>query len=228
MGNFFVLYTALTIFGLGVTVIDFLGFLDHAGEQDTSGGDESADTGDHTDGGVDTGGGHDDGYHAGDDYIPDHTGRANDSFRHGEAGALLGSGNTGIRFITRLMGLLRTAVYFSLGAGPTGLFAFFTGRSALSSLLWAGAAGAGLAVLGKILRKLIRNDIDSSIKSEEMLMETAVISVPVGPGQIGKAIVRQFGREREVYVRCKDEKASFAKGSGVRIVDYDEHQFWIE
>jgi hypothetical protein len=44
---------------------------------------------------------------------------------------------------------------------------------------------------------------------------------------MGKAIVRQFGQEKEVYIRCRDEKASFAKGREVRIVDYDESQYWI-
>jgi hypothetical protein len=204
MGILFAFYTALSIFGLGVTVIDFLGLPDHAGgDMDTpapDGGGDGGATGDHADGG----------------------------FRYGEAGALLGSGNTGIRFITRLTALMRAAVYFSLGAGPTGLFALFTGRSALSGLIWAGAAGIGIAVLGGALRKLIRNDIDSSIKPEEMLMEKAIISVPVSRGRLGKAIVRQFGREQEVYVRGKDKNASFAKGCEVRIVDYDESQFWIE
>jgi hypothetical protein len=223
MGIFFALYTALSIFGLGVTVIDFLGLLDHTGYTDAQGHDASG--GGHANADAN----HDGGDHEGGDYIPDgHTGQHGDDFRHGEEGALLGSDNTGIRFITLLMGLLRSAVYFSLGAGPTGLFALFTGRSALSGLVWAGAAGIGIAVLGKVLRRLIRNDIDSSIKPEELLMETAIISVPVGPGQIGKAIVRQFGREQEVYVRCNNGKASFAKGSEVCIVDYDESQFWIE
>jgi hypothetical protein len=225
MGNFFVLYTALTIFGVGVTLIDFLGFPDHSGghtdASDHDGGEDASDgIGDHTDAG------NNGGYHSDDGYIPGHTGQS-ENFPHGD-GALLGSGNIGIRFITHLMGLLRTAVYFSLGAGPTGLFAFFTGRSASSGLLWAGVAGIGIAVLGKVIRKLIRNDLDSSIKPEEMLMEKAIISVSVDPGRIGKAIVRQFGREREVYVRCKDEKASFTRGSEVHIVDYDESQFWIE
>ncbi|MDR1143612.1 MAG: hypothetical protein LBK77_05240, partial [Spirochaetaceae bacterium] len=132
MGNLFILYSALTVFGIGVTLIDFLGILDHAGGHDAghdghagdyadTGGHESAGGADgnhgagHTDGGGDHGpGGHNDS--RGDNAEHDH-------------GSYLSPGDAGVRAVTAVMGLLRTVVYFSLGFGPTGLFAWFTGLS---------------------------------------------------------------------------------------------------
>jgi hypothetical protein len=98
----------------------------------------------------------------------------------------------------------------------------------LSSLGWSAAAGVGIAILTRLLRKFIRRDLDSSIKPDEFLMEKAVILTPVLPGEAGKAAVRQFGREQEIYVRCRDTAAAFSKGAEVRIVDFDESWYWIE
>lgn len=199
MGNLYVLYSALAVFGLGVTVIDFLGLMDHAAGHDECADHDGADH--EADGGHDT-----DAHH----------------------GPVLAPGSAGLRFLTTFFGLLRIGVYFSLGAGPTGLFALFMGLDAAKSLLWSAAAGTGLAVLARLLRRLVRRELDSSIKPGELLMEKAVILIPVSPGKTGKALVRQFGREREIYVRCRDQGAAFAKGSEARIVDADESWFWIE
>jgi hypothetical protein len=203
MGKVYVLYSALAVFGLGVTVIDFLGLMDHAAGHDGC-GDQA---GDHDGADHDADGGHEtDAHH----------------------GPVLAPGGAGLRFLTAFFGLLRIGVYFSLGAGPTGLFALFMGLGTVKSLLWSAGAGAGLAVLARLLRRLVRRELDSSIKSGELLMEKAVILIPVAPGKTGKALVRQFGREREIYVRCRDQEAAFAKGSEARIVDADESWFWIE
>jgi hypothetical protein len=119
-------------------------------------------------------------------------------------------------------------VYFALGAGPTGLFALFTGLSRGQSMIWSIGGGIGIALLTRLLRKFLRRDLDSSIKSEELLMEKALILVPVNPGEIGKALVRRFGTETEIYVRCRDNNTAFPKGAEVQITEYDENFYWIE
>ncbi|GHV43018.1 hypothetical protein AGMMS49546_23430 [Spirochaetia bacterium] len=201
MGNLFIVYTALTVFGLGITLIDFLGVFDHAGDDAGDGGD-------------------------GDDDGAPETGHGDEAGHN--HGSQLGSGNAGIRGITAILGLLRLGVYFALGAGPTGLFALFTGLSRGQSLIWSAGAGIGIALFTRLLRKFLRRDLDSSIKSEELLMEKAVILAPVNPGEMGKALVRRFGTETEIYVRCRNGKAAFPKGAEVRITEYDESVYWIE
>jgi hypothetical protein len=126
------------------------------------------------------------------------------------------------------MGLLRTVVYFSLGFGPTGLFAWFTGLSRTGGLLWACVMGSLIAVFARLLRRFIRRDLDSSIRPEEFLMEPGVLLLPLEGGQISKAAVRQFGREKELYVRCRDAAVRLPKGKTVRIVEYDNDVYWVE
>jgi hypothetical protein len=201
MGNLFVIYTALTVFGLGITIVDFLGVFDHSG--DNTGAADHGDGGHGDDAAADQAAGHD-------------------------HGSQLGSAGAGVRTVTAILGLLRLGVYFALGAGPTGLFALFTGLSRGQSMIWSLGAGIGIAALTRLLRKFLRRDLDSSIKSEELLMEKAVVLVPVNPGEIGKALVRRFGTETEIYVRCRNDNAAFPKGAEVQITEYDENFYWIE
>ncbi|MDR3115085.1 MAG: hypothetical protein LBU25_06150 [Treponema sp.] len=139
----------------------------------------------------------------------------------------LGSEDTGIRVLTAILGCLRRGVYFSLGAGPTGLAALFLGYTPGKSLIWSTGVGVGILLMAHLLRKLVRRELDSSLKPGEFIMEKAVITVSVRPGSGGKAVVRQFGKETELYVRSKDPRASFAKGAEVRIVDFDESWYYV-
>jgi hypothetical protein len=226
--NLIILYTALAVFGLGVTIIDFLGILNH-GDEDSGGGDHTGDadgasvgspeddTGDNDsgDGGDNSGNnGEDTGSHGGQD-AHDHA-------------SYLSPGSSGIKAVTAVMALLRTAVYFSFGAGPTGLFALFRGLSRGESLLWAAGVGTGTALLARVLRRFIRRDLDSSIKPEEFLMEKAVLLLPLDPGTIAKAVVRQYGTETEIYVKCRDPRAALKKGTELRIIDFDNELYWVE
>jgi hypothetical protein len=243
--NLLILYTALSVVGLGVTIIDFLGVLNH-GDEDSGSGDQSGET---DDGGGDAG---DDGHDIGDDSgdggydIGDHDSGDDghdssdtESGGHGDDGgqsghdahdhsSYLSPGSSGIKAVTAVMALLRTAVYFSFGAGPTGLFALFRGLAQGQSLLWAAGVGTGTAFLARALRKFLRRDLDSSIKPEEFLMEKAVLLLPLGPGTIAKAVVRQYGKETEIYVKCRDPRAAMKKGTEARIIDFDHELYWIE
>ncbi len=208
MQSLFVLYSALAVFGVGVTIIDLFGVFEHAGSSDHAG-----------DSGHDDGADHDDG--AGHDDNPD-----NDVVQH--HGSYIASADSATRFVARTIGALRMGVYFSLGAGPTGLFAVLTGVAPGESLAWSAGAGVFIAILARVLRSFIRKDLDSSIAPEEFIMDEATMTVSITPGAMGKAVVRRYGTEHELFVRAKDIQSSFAKGAKVRIVDFDDDCYWVE
>ena len=232
MNGLFVLYSALAVFGIGVTVIDFLGVFDQAGEASASESDagSSGDSGSSDDGGSDG--------LSGDDGSADQPGPSDEPGGEAEGGhaeptavgrgSHIASVDSAARAVSRAIGALRLGVYFSLGAGPTGLFATLTGVAPIAGLAWSAGAGVFIALLAKALRRLVRRDLDSSIRPEEYLLDEAVVTVSVGPGALGKAMVRRYGREAELYVRGKDQAASFPKGTRVRIADLDDGFYWIE
>jgi membrane protein implicated in regulation of membrane protease activity len=115
---------------------------------------------------------------------------------------------------------MRTGVYFSLGAGCTGLVALGTGQGALGSLAWGLLAGAGIAALARFLRRSLRRDLDSSFSPEEFLLEEAQVIVPIGPGMMGKVEVRKY--------RAEDPAQAFARGARVRLIDYREGSYLVE
>jgi len=200
MGNLFTLYIALAVFGIGVTIVDFLGIMDQAGDSGDSGGD-SSDSG------------------------------ASAAKAHGSylgPGAKAPAEKHGIRALTALIGLLRSAVYFSLGFGPTGIFATLIGLSPTASLVWASGIGAGVMVLARLLKRFIRRDLDSSIKPDELLHEKGVLLLPLEGESISKAVVKQFGRETRVYVRCSQAGVKLSKGQEVIIVDHDDDVYWVK
>jgi membrane protein implicated in regulation of membrane protease activity len=229
------IYIALSVFGLGVTIIDFIGVLEPSG--DAGAGGDSAD-GDGADGdAADSDGadaadsdGADDAGADGDDTDSDSAADSADAgvAHHDHGSYLAPESAAGIKAVTGIMGFLRLLVYFSLGAGPTGLFALLRGLSPFQSLFWAAGVGAAIAVFARLLRKFIRRDLDSSIQSVEFLMEKAVLLLPLSPGEMARAVVRQYGKETELYVKCKDPAAAIPKGSEVRIIDFDNEVYWVE
>lgn len=250
MDSLAIAYTALSVFGVGVTIVDLFGLLDHAagsghegsGQGSGSSHDDDAGAGQGEAGhaeiavvGVHGEASHDDAIH-GDDSLHDDSGHedgdavfGDGSGHHGDGhGSIVASADSGVRAVARAIGVLRVGVYFSLGAGPTGLFAALTGVGPGASLAWSAGAGLFIAVLSKAIRSLVRRDLDSSISPSEYIMDEARVTVTVRPGAMGKAAVRAYGAERELFVRAKDPKASFEKGATVRIVDYDDDCYWIE
>jgi len=195
MEDLLVLFTALSIFGVGVTIVDFLGILDHTGNDDGAGSDDSGSIA-----------------KQGSNLIP------NNKLTQ-EKPALL--------IIAKIMGLLRNAVYFSLGFGPTGLFALFSGIARTSGLVWACAVGAAMMLLARLLKRFIRRDLDSSINSNELLQEKGVLLLPIEDDKISKAIIHQYGRNIEIYVRCKNNKGIIPKGKEISIEDYDNDVYWV-
>ena len=244
MEKLFVLYTALSVFGIGITIIDFLGVLDHHDNADgVSHGDGSSHTADDfgdSDSSAepadydvgDSYGGHDygdsSGGHDSGDSSGGHDSGHSSAGQADHPGSYLSPGQSGVRAVTIIMGILRTTVYFSLGFGPTGLFAWFRGLSPGMSLLWALGVGSAISVLARLLRRFIRHDLDSSIKSEEFLMETGMLLLPLMGDEISKISVKRYGRETELYVKSKDKTVKFPKGKIVRIIDYNDNIYWVE
>ena len=202
MADLFILFLSLTVFGAGVTLIDFLGILDNIGEND-----DSSST---------------------DDDSSEAAAISAKSGSNMVAERKQTSEKPGIKIISKIMNVLRSAVYFSLGFGPTGLFASYTGLSRTSGLLWALGVGAAVMILALFLKRLIRKDTDSSIKPDELLQEKGVLLLPLEGGEISKAVVRQYGRETEVYVKCKDKEIKIPKGKEIIIDDYDNDVYWIK
>jgi hypothetical protein len=223
------IYIALAIFGVGVTVVDLFGALDHgSGQTHDSGHDGHDGHADGHDGGHDAGhdGGHDTAHEA-------HGGHDEDR------GAVLGSreaslpaadsrGFAGSTQVARLVSMLRLIVWFSLGAGPTGLVALAMRLGTQASLLWALGAGVAIAALAKGLRSLARRDLDSSFRAEDFILEEAEVTVPVAPGLMGKAVVRKYGALSEVFIKATSEAAAYARGAKVRIIDYQEDCYLVE
>ena len=207
MPDLIVLYTTVTVFGLGVTIVDFLGIMDHAGEHHGAGdGDITGSEAEHS---VSA--------HNGSYLVSDN-----------KASNPKQTEKPGIKIIAKIMIILRSAVYFSLGFGPTGLFANFRGLPRINGLFWACGVGACIMILARLLRRFIRRDLDSSIKPDELLQEKGVLLLPLEGGAISKATVRQFGREMEIYVRCMDANVKLPKGKEITVVDYDNDVYWVE
>jgi membrane protein implicated in regulation of membrane protease activity len=226
------LYIALAVFGLGVTVVDLFGALDHGDSgHDASGHDAPGhDAGDH-DMGHDSGehdavgheaGGHEAGGHEAADHGHDVSGSVFGAVRPEPAGMRRSAS------VARFIGALRSLVYFSLGAGPTGLVALALGLGARASLLWSVGAGAAIAALARFLRRFLRRDLDSSFKPEDFILEEAQVTVSIAPGLMGKAEVRKYGAASEVYVRAKAGDLAFPRGSRVRIIDYRDDCYLVE
>ena len=247
MHSYFILYSALAVFGIGVTIIDLLGVFDPVSSTESGDADGTEATDILVDGpeavsttSIEVS----DIQEGGSEVTAILDDATNPETQNGDQGSWVASGFTrkqqrvwpapvggsGNKTLTvaKFIGTLRTGVYFSLGAGPTGLFALFTGIGGTTSLAWSTGAGVFIAILAKMLRTFVRRDLDSSIKPEEFLMDLAVISVPVSPGALGKALVMRYGRETELYVRCKDQNLALAKGETVRIVDLDDECYWVE
>ncbi len=236
MNNLFILYSALAAFGVGVTVVDLFGIFDHfsgsasgghAGSHDSDNdGGHPADTVSHD------GAGHDSTHHDAISISPMHDAHHGNTLhasgQETHSGSYVASADSGTKIVAKTLAVLRSGVYFSLGAGLTGLFALLTKVSTVPSLLWSAGAGIFIMIFARLLRSFIRKDLDSSLKPEEFLMEPAIVSVSVQPGAMGKAIVRHADLETELFVRAKDALLVVKKGTMVRIVDYTDDCYWIE
>ncbi len=221
------IYLGLLVYGAGVLALSFLGLLGHDQGHD-EGGSIEHDDGDHDDGDHDDDG-HDEGDHEGD--AQGHGAQRADGAVAAYERAAPARGPSrqgGVKAVSRIASLLRSSVFLALGAGATGLFAGTQGLGALEGAAWAAGAGVLVLAISRIVRRLVRRDLDSSFKSEEFLMEEALVTIAAAPGQIGKAELRKFGADVELYVRASDPSRPLAKGERVRIVDCTGDCYYVE
>jgi hypothetical protein len=66
-------------------------------------------------------------------------------------------------------------------------------------------------------------------RSEDLLLEDAIVTEPVAPGMEGRAEIRKEGAEPLLLrVRANDSAQAFARGSAVRVIDLREGCYVIE
>ena len=240
MDGILTIYIATAIFGVGVTLVDMFGILGSHSDDDMDGGDHSGDdmdTGDHSaddsDGDFDSDNtdGDDIDSDVGGDIHGDHTDDSSDD--HGddiEDGSDDHSHNEGsivahdnIRHkknpVLRLLTILRTLVYFSFGFGPVGWIVYSTDQNSLTSLFFSIPSGIVFAIVGRLLKKLQTQELDSQVKDEELLMEKAEVLVTISNGELGKVRVNLDNTYIERYAKAKIKNEVYSVGTEVRVVD---------
>jgi membrane protein implicated in regulation of membrane protease activity len=208
--NLMSLYIAAAIFGAGVLLIDLFGVFasigeDGDGDGDHGGNDSTEDGGEgDADNGADAHGGESDG------------------------SVIMHSKKSSKFKIIKMIGWLRSLVYFSLGFGAVGWFAVATDKSLLASLLWSVPSGIVFALVAKLVKKLQRQELDSQFKSYELLLSVAEVIVPIPKGQIGKVRIEMEGINVERYAKAQNQEDTFAKGENVRVVEVSEDFLYVE
>ena len=193
------LYIAATIFGVGVTAIDLLGFV---GDQNDD-GEPDGDGNDGDDGDVEGDASSGKGSIAGHDRRQRHS------------------------IVMRIMSATRSVVYFSLGFGPVGWFGTATGETVVSTLVWSSGVGAVILVLAHLLRRLLRSELNSNIKETDTLLEKGTVTVRIQPGALGRIRLKIGAAYTDRYARTRGEE-TLDPGVEVRVVDIDEDCLVVE
>ena len=208
------LYIGATIFGAGVTLADIFGMLSNIGssEGDGDGEFDSAEAAD----------GLDDGDTSGADEIDSDTGDDTD-------GSIAGHDRRVKRNpVLTILTLMRTLVYFALGFGPVGWFAFSQYSSAGTTLLWSLPTGALVAIGTRALRSFMKKELSSTITKTDLLMEKGEVTVSITEGGTGRVRVTFGGVYVDRYAKSTDRSISIPVGSPVRVVDADDEYVYVE
>ena len=211
-------YIGCTVFSVGVTALDFLGFLSGGHDSDSSDGDTKAELdagvvhgGEVDGGGVDLGSDHSaDGGHT------EETGPADIS--HPAAGVA----------VLSVLSYLRSFIYFCLGFGPTGWVAMAMGHGAGQSLIWAAPAGVVSFVLARAFFRFQHTDTDSSLRSAELLFQKATVIIPLTHDTMGKVRVQVGMNVTEQYALATEPKAQFEKGDTVWVTNITDECVYVE
>ena len=196
------LYISAAVFGGGVMITDLFGLLNF-------GGGHGGDSGD--DGGAE-GGGEEDSDGSSDEH----------------AGAALMHGRTDSKqLIVRIIGGVKSAVYFSFGFGAVGWFALADGYTGWQSLLWSVPVGAVVMVGARMIKRLQRNELDSQFNNSELLMTEAEVLVSILPGQIGKIRIKHEGAYLDRFAKGLDAGDKYQKGAVVRVMDIDDEYYYV-
>lgn len=202
--------------GADTSVVDHANSGDDAG--DSAGGHAGASDADHTDS-TDDSAAHDaDSTHGHEHVEAGH--HAVSTVMHDKAV----QGNALLKTIS----LLRTAVYFCAGFGPVGLFAWLTHQGALASFLWSVPVGLATAIITRLLMRLFKKEVDSSVKEDELLMETGQVIVTIGKGELGKVRVHLGEIYVDRFARAKSKDETIPIGSDIRVCDIEEDCLIVE
>jgi hypothetical protein len=88
---------------------------------------------------------------------------------------------------------------------------------------------AAAAALYVAIRALLSGGAVSASLPEAILLEEAVVTVPVAPGMEGKAEIRKRGaKPLPLRIRATDASQAFARGAKVRVIDMREGMCIIE
>ena len=113
----------------------------------------------------------------------------------------------------------RTFLYFCAGFGPSGLVAGLFGYGTLPRLGWSLGAGILAAVVARTLYRLQHRSLDSTVSQHELLAERAVVTVPIGKGQMGKVRLRMGPVMVERFAMAADEQEAFEREAHVQIIE---------
>ncbi len=130
--------------------------------------------------------------------------------------------------VFKMLTILRSAVYFCAGFGPVGLFAWLSKMPPLSSLMWSIPTGVASIVLTRLLMRLFKKEIDSTVKEHELLMERGVVTVSIEKGEIGKVRINLGGAYIDRYAKAKNPHDSIPLGSKIYVSDIEEDCLIVE
>ena len=231
------LYIGATIIGVGVTLFDLFGLLgSHDGDQSGIGHDSNS---------VESAAEQADGFAEQADGFADHAAQVDDL---GQSGSVVGqdrprdirsnrdrisSGTNGAdaegaRPILAILSIARNVIYFCLGFGPVGWFALATTGDPWRSLAWSLPVG-GIALMGtRALRRFMRHELNSEIKSSELLLERGDVIVSIGAGELGRVRIRLGDLYVERFARAADQALSIRVGTHVRVTDVNDECVYVE
>ena len=88
---------------------------------------------------------------------------------------------------------------------------------------------AAAAALYVAIRSLLSGGAVSASPPEAILLEEAIVTMPVAPGMEGKAEIRKRGaKPLPLRIRATDASQAFARGAKVRVIDMREGMCIIE
>jgi membrane protein implicated in regulation of membrane protease activity len=212
---------------------------DHAGDHGDHGGFHGDHAGDHGDHVGDHGDAVSDHGHLGDshgthegahtDQTSDHGHHIATTGTHGEKSSVSAHDTYVERNVVgQVLSIARSLVHFSLGFGPVGLVALATGRGTLSSLAWSVPVGTVAMIGGRLLRRLQRQQLNSQLTTEDLIMEKGEVLVSIGEGQLGKVRILVDGIYAERYARASDPVKSLPVGTPVRVIDFSDECVYVE
>lgn len=123
---------------------------------------------------------------------------------------------------------MRSLVYFCIGFGIVGWYAVATGVGALLSLVW--SVPVGLVSLGgaRLLRRVLRRELNSEIHTSELLMESGVVIVSILRGELGRVRVKLGDVYVERFARAAGNNREIHVGTKITVTDISDECVFVE